>query len=119
MLKEINPHLLLRIGAAFAFLYPPLVALKDPVSWMSYAPDFLRSLPLLHGFGLIEVLLALWVLFGSKVRIPAFLMTAILLLIVVTNASEFQVLFRDLSIATMTLALALFPEKTKTLADGY
>lgn len=108
-------RLVLRIGAAFAFLYPPYAALIDPVSWAGYFPSFIRSLPvnemvLLQGFGLIEAVLALWVLSGWRIRIPAALMTLLLLAIVAVNLSQFDVVFRDLSIACLTLALALSPE---------
>lgn len=108
-------HFVLRVGAAFAFLYPPFAALSDPTSWAAYFPSFVRSFPigetvLLQGFGVVEVALALWLLFGRRIRIPAALMTLILLLIVAVNLSQFDVVFRDLAIAAMTLALALSPE---------
>ena len=113
---------LLRIGVAFAFLYPPIDAIIDPASWLGYFPSFVTnlfhivSLPLklsdvvlLHGFGLFEIALALWLLFGKRVRVPAILMAVILFVIVGFNldASNFSVLFRDVSIAFAALALAL------------
>lgn len=108
-------RLVLRIGAAFAFLYPPYAAFVDPLSWVGYFPSFIRSLPvnelvLLQGFGVIEAVLALWVLIGHRIRIPAVVMTVILAAIVAVNLSQFEVVFRDLSIACLTLALALSPE---------
>ena len=105
-------HLLLRIGAAFAFLYPPVAALLDPVSWLAYFPSFIRDLPippdvLLHGFGVIEVIIALWILSGKNIFIPSTLATLMLLGIVLFNWSQLDVLFRDLSLAALTAALAL------------
>ncbi|MGH7174843.1 MAG: hypothetical protein ACREGR_00600 [Minisyncoccia bacterium] len=107
-------HFLLRLGAAIAFLYPPLAALGDPVSWESYFPHFIRVLPidtlyLLHGFGALEAVLALWVLSGWRIRIPAALMTLILAAIVIFDFVDISVLFRDISIACATLALAFWP----------
>lgn len=114
----------LRIALAFAFLYPALDALLDPTSWLGYFPSFatglfhIISIPLkwsdmvlLHGFGLLEVALALWVLIGTRVKVPATLMAIILLAIVALNLnpSDFSVLFRDISIAFAAIALALFP----------
>lgn len=116
-------HLVLRIGTAFALLYPPFVAIGDPVSWASYIPQFVRALPidtttLLHLFGVVEVALALWLLSGWRIRIPAAITTALLVAIVGFNLSQMDILFRDLSIAAMTLALALWPEPgTKTPAS--
>lgn len=107
-----NANLLLRIGVAFAFLYPPLAALSDPTSWFSYFPRFIRDLPipeavLLHGFGLLEVVIALWILSGWRIFIPASLGTVLLLTIVVFNWNAFDAVFRDLSIAAMSTALAI------------
>jgi len=117
-------HIVLRVGAAFAFVYPPIKALVDPITWLGYIPSFVRTLPvqlglpidslvLLHAFGIVEIALALWLLFGKNVRVPATLMTLILLAIVTFNSDDFDVLFRDLSIAAMTLALAFWPNPYK------
>lgn len=115
MARERLAHLVLRVGAAFAFLYPPVRAIYDPVSWLGYFPHTVRALPidslvLLHGFGAIEVILALWLLSGRRIKIPAVIMTFMLLAIVVLNIPEMDIVFRDISIALMTLALACWPE---------
>ncbi len=113
-LSEQTTHLLLRVGVAFALLYPPYAAIFDPVSWISYFPDFVRAIPidpllLLHGFGVVEVLLALWILSGWRIRFPATFTALLLVVIVATNASQFDVLFRDVPIALMALALTFWP----------
>jgi len=104
--------IVLRVGVAFAFLYPPFAAISDPYSWIGYFPPFVQGivpdLVLLHGFGIIGVALALWILSGWKVFYPALAATAMLVLIVVLNGAQFDIVFRDLSIAAGTLALALF-----------
>lgn len=115
MKRERCAHWVLRIGAAFAFFYPPVAAVFDPVSWLGYFPHFIRVLPidsffLLHGFGTLEIVLALWVLSGWRIRIPALLMTAMLLAIVAFNLAQMDIVFRDLSIAALTLALVLWPK---------
>ena len=112
MKKNGLPELLLRLGVAFAFLYPPIAALSDPMSWIGYFPPFILDLPLdplviLHGFGVIEVIIALWILSGWKIFLPSLAATVMLLAIVVWNLNQFDVLFRDLSLAAMSLALAL------------
>lgn len=111
-LKLPLPELLLRVAIAFAFLYPPIAALSDPDSWFGYFPKAIQLLPidhalLLHGFGLLEVLIALWILFGKRIRVPSILATVILSAIVALHLKSFDVLFRDVSIALAALALAL------------
>ena len=114
-LFKLPPYeLLLRIGVAFSFLFPPLAALSDPYSWIGYFPPFLTSLLpvpemiLLHTFGVIEVLLALWILFGRRIFIPSTIAVLLLLLIIAFNMPLFDTLFRDVSIALMAAALATF-----------
>jgi uncharacterized membrane protein YphA (DoxX/SURF4 family) len=109
--------LLLRLGAALAFLYPPIDALLNPYSWVGYIPQIMRGgipdMLLLHGFGAVEIILAVWILSGRRIFWPSVAMTVILLVIVLFNLNDFEVLFRDVSIAAMTLALAITHRKTQ------
>lgn len=102
---------LLRIAVAIAFVYPPLHALSNPDSWVGYFPPFLLNsgIPaevLLHGFGLIELVIAGWILSGWRIEWPATLAALMLGAIVLFNGAQFEILFRDLSIALASLALA-------------
>jgi uncharacterized membrane protein YphA (DoxX/SURF4 family) len=105
------PELLLRIGVALAFIYPPISALIDPFAWIGYFPPFLLDsagsgeLVLLHLFGLLEIAIALWILIGRNIWIPSVVATVMLLAIVALNLSQLDVLFRDISIALMSSAL--------------
>ena len=115
MKSEQRVHVMLRIGVAFAFLYPALRAIFDPVSWLAYFPTVIRDLPidslvLLHGFGAIEVAIALWLLSGWKILTPALLAALMLVGIVAFNTADMDVVFRDLSIAMMAFALILWPK---------
>jgi uncharacterized membrane protein YphA (DoxX/SURF4 family) len=105
-------QLILRIGVAFAFLYPAISAISTPESWVGYFPPFLLALGipsdiLLHGFGVVEVVVALWLLSGWRILVPAVVATVMLLAIVVFNLPQMEVLFRDISIAAASLALAV------------
>jgi uncharacterized membrane protein YphA (DoxX/SURF4 family) len=114
--------LLLRAALAFSFLYPPIAAWSDPFTWLGYIPHFVTAfwpfsnLLLLHTFGIVEIILALWILSGRKIYIPCALAAFILLFIVVTNTDQFDVLFRDLSIAALAVSLAIrnWPKKEST-----
>lgn len=107
------PGLLMRLAVAFAFIYPAVSAWFDPDSWIGYFPDFVLDLAgsnaalLLHGWGILEILLALWVLFGVRVYIPSIIMAVALMAVVIVNPGQFPILFRDVSIALAALSLAL------------
>jgi len=111
-----SAYLVLRLGAALAFLYPPLNALFDPGSWIGYFPSFILDTAsslhigdevLLHSFGVVEVVVGLWILSGWRIFWPCMLATLMLVAIVAFNLAQFQIVFRDLSIAAMTLSLGL------------
>lgn len=114
-MKSYWSRLLLKGGVAFAFLYPPIDALFHPEAWIGYFPQALHAaaaaagisdLVLLHSFGLIEAIIALWILFGRKVHIPATLALLVLLAIVFSDLADLQILFRDIAIALSAAALA-------------
>lgn len=111
MARDAWAILILRIGVSFAFLYPPISALSDPYSWIGYFPHFMRGyvpdMVLLHAFGALEAVIALWILSGRRIFWPAAAAAAMLVAIVALNTFEFELLFRDLSIAAAALALAV------------
>lgn len=112
---------ILRAGLAFAFIYPPINALFDPDAWIGYFPQFTRGfvddLVLLHTFGTLEVVIALWLLSGRHVFWPAAAAFLMLVSIVALDFSEFQIVFRDLSIAAIALYLCMknYPLRTSTV----
>lgn len=112
-------YLVLRLGLGFAFLYPPIDAIFDSASWVGYLPHFIRGfvpdLVLLHAFGVLEIVIALWILSGKKIRTPSALACVILLVIVCLNLDQFEIVFRDLSIAAIALALTIQPDVARVL----
>jgi uncharacterized membrane protein YphA (DoxX/SURF4 family) len=105
-------ELLLRIGVAFSFIYPPISAFFNPYSWVGYIPQFAAVLPietvaLLHIFGIGELIIGAWILFGKKIFIPSILASVFLALIIGFNWTQMDVLFRDIPILLMALCLAL------------
>jgi len=111
MEREHLTDLILRSGVAFAFLFPPINALFDPYAWIGYFPKFAHGIVpdmiLLNSFGIVEVSIALWILSGKRVFWPSLAAMTLLLVIVFFNLNSLQVVFRDLSIAAMALALAV------------
>ncbi|MCE9541883.1 hypothetical protein K8R03_05005 [Candidatus Kaiserbacteria bacterium] len=111
MTRDSVSNIILRVGVAFAFLYPPIDALANPYSWIGYFPPFMHGYisdtVLLHSFGALEVVIALWILSGWRIFWPSLLATLMLLSIVIFDFNDFEVLFRDLSIAAAAAALAV------------
>ncbi len=104
-------NFLLRAGVSFAFIYPPIDALFDPYSWIGYFPKFMHGIApdavLLHTFGIVEVVIALWILSGKNIFWPSVSATLILLAIILFNPQNFQIIFRDVAIAAASFSLAL------------
>lgn len=103
---------LLRIGVGFAFLYPPISALANPYAWVGYFPLFVTNIfpdaiTLLHIFGIVEVIIGLWILSGKNIFIPSTTAALMLFGIVVFNFSQMDVLFRDVPILLMAVVLML------------
>src|SRR3569623_1398624 len=113
---------ILRISLAFSFAFPAVNAVFDPDSWVGYFPSFMSGLLdpalLLHSFGALEIILAVWVLSGWKVYIPAAVMALMLLAIVIFNFAQFQVLFRDLAIMGEALARMLMQGRSRPRAGA-
>jgi hypothetical protein len=112
--------ILLRIAVAFAFLYPPVNAWGDPYAWIGYFPTFVRDLgrelAILHVFGAVEIVLGLWIISGWRIFYPSLAAATTLALIVACNLGDFQVLFRDISIALAALALAAMHRRNRISA---
>lgn len=105
-------EILLRAAVAIAFVYPPIDAFFNPTAWIGFFPLWMReAVPsetlLLHLFGATELLIAGWILFARRIFIPSMLATLYLAGIVLFNWKFIDLLFRDISILGISLALAL------------
>ena len=111
---------LLRIGVASAFLYPPIAAYLNPDGWIWFVPDFVEIIVpkelFLNLFGIIELAIALGLLFLKNPTIPALGAAALLTSIIILDWQAFDVTFRDISILLSTLALiVIYYDKEKGL----
>lgn len=105
-------EILLRAAVAIAFMYPAIDASFNPSSWIGFFPTWMRELSpsdglLLHAFGATEIAIALWILFARHIFIPSVLASVYLVAIVLFNWQFIDLLFRDVSILGISLALAL------------
>ena len=114
--REQKILLMLRIGLAFSLFYAALSSLIDPMSWIGYFPQFVRDLApsealLTAGFSFVQLVVGGWILSGKDIFIPSVMAVAMLLGIILFNLSQMAVIFRDISILFMALALALANQK--------
>ena len=115
--------LILRVGVAFVFVYAAVSAYLDPDSWIGYFPTFLQGVVsdslLLNSWGLVEIILAVWLISTKKPYIPSVLMTVALFGLIVSNLGALPIIFRDVAIMTTTLALSIWyhPQTTDRSAE--
>ncbi|MDO8620103.1 MAG: hypothetical protein Q7R64_02015 [bacterium] len=113
--------LLLRIALAFAFLYPAYGFWKHADTWIGYIPSVLKNADILVRMGISQnilllliagfhILIALWLLSGWRLLIPLLISAVFLGSIVYFNFNQLDVLFRDISLALVALALAFAPK---------
>lgn len=104
-------QLLLRIALAFGFLYAAAGSFLSPSEWIGFFPEWMFSLApaefLLPAFSLFEILLALWLLSGWRIKEAALLSAAVLFGIVIFNIPQLIIVFRDVGLGIAALALAL------------
>ena len=102
---------LLRIGLVIAFLYAAVASFLDPNSWIGFLPQWLRNIfpanLLLIGFSVYEVGLSLWLLAGKKTFPAAIFSIATMLGIIIVNMRALDIVFRDVAIMFMAIALAV------------
>ena len=109
--REKIAWLVIRIGIAFCFLYAAIAGFVDPQSWVGWFPKFMRELlpdnTLLGGWGIFEIILALWILSGKKIFIPSVLASLSLAGLILYNLNVMDIIFRDVTILCATIALAI------------
>ena len=118
-----TPSLLLRLALAFAFLYPAYGFWKHADAWIGYIPAFVKNATILTHIGVSQdvlllliavfhVAIAIWILSGWRILIPSCVIALFLLSIVYFNQNQLDVLFRDISLAFVALALAFSQRNT-------
>ncbi|MCR4330377.1 MAG: hypothetical protein NUV49_00635 [Patescibacteria group bacterium] len=103
----------LRIGLAFSFLYPAIDSFFHPNTWIGFFPAWLVAISpvdiLVLGllFSGLEIVIAASLLFMRDPFYPTMAAVVVLAGIVMFNWSAFDIVFRDISIIGMAIALIL------------
>lgn len=110
--KQKTAIILLRIGTAFAFIYAAISGFTSPYDWIGYFPSFMQHiLPgtgILTVWGVVEIILGLWILSGWRVSIPAIIGALSMLGLLIFDWRDMDVIFRDVTIAFSLVALAIW-----------
>ncbi len=100
----------LRIGLAAVFIYAAVASFMDPDTWASFIPAFMGQIipvkTLLVIFSIYELVLAALLLLDRYVLAAAIFSALTMAGILATNTAGMDVLFRDVAIMFMALALA-------------
>lgn len=107
----------LRTGLALVFLYAAVAAFLTPDNWIGYFPGWLRNtFPdqwLLYSHSFLEITLALWLFSNKRVFYAAAVSAGAMFLIVIFNIGLLDIVFRDVAIFFMALALAALHKEDK------
>ena len=108
-------HLVLRIGTAFALIYSAISGFITPDNWIGYFPSFTQEIlsvnTILIFWGIIEIILAVWILSGWKIKTPSIIGAVAMLGLIVFNFNQMDILFRDVTIMSVFIALAIWKKK--------
>lgn len=107
-------RLLLRIGLIAVFLYAAVSSFLSPSDWIGYLPHIATTVVpaavLLKLFSIYELVLAVWLASGWRLRYAGSLSALTMLGIIVSGASLLAITFRDFAIATGAAALAVLSD---------
>jgi hypothetical protein len=107
----------LRVGLAIVFLYAGIASLLTPTDWIGFIPAWVRSMVpaemFLMLFSAFEILLALWLLSGKRAFWSAIVSCITIFSITVGNLGALDIVFRDVTIFAMGVALAALHGKER------
>ncbi len=110
----------IRVGLAFVYGYAAVETQLSPANFLKYVPPIMQAIiPVdlfLVAFGIFEMILTIWLLSGKHTEYAGLISFALMMSIIFPNMAYFPVLFRNIAIASASLALfALDYHKQKNL----
>jgi len=111
--KEQNKYILisflLRVGLAITFFYAGISSFLSSTNWIGFVPNFIGLIISKEIFLMIfsgyQIILGIGLLFDYKTFALSILSSATLFLILFVNIINLEILFRDIAILFMALAL--------------
>ena len=115
--KERLVSFFLRSGLAIVFLYAGIASLLAPENWIGFIPvSIINILPasvFLVLFSIYEIALGFWLLSNKKIFYASILSALTMIVIVTANMFLFDIVFRDIAILFMAIALSILSSKEK------
>lgn len=108
-----KPELFLRWGLAFSFIYVAISGFLNPESWIGFVPDLgiIEKSLALNIHLAFDAVLGIWLLSNKKIYYAAILSSLNLFLITLVNMASIEIVFRDISLFFMALALVFMSKK--------
>lgn len=101
----------LRLGLAFAFIYPAVSAFIEPSNWIGFIPTFIRNLVsadiFLPIYSIAELIIGAGILLAKNPFYYTVSGAFVLGAVVILNIGSFDLVFRDVSIIGMAIALVM------------
>ncbi len=115
--------LLLRLGLAFPLLFAAVIAFYNPLLWADYIPDTVSFLPVneitvIYLLGLIDAFLGFWILWGKRLLFPSVASAVLFGAIILSNADNFTVVFRDIASLSIAVVLAVWSYEPRNKEDN-
>lgn len=102
----------LRLGLAITFIYAGVAGFMTPNDWIGFVPTFVDKImpatTFLVVWGVIEIIIGVWLIFGKKIFIPSLIATLSLAGLIAMNLDAMEVIFRDIGLLGAALALTIW-----------
>ena len=111
-MKPASTHLavtVLRWGIAFVFFFAAVATMLNPNAWAMYIPSFILSIVpvkvFLVVFGFFQIILAVWLFTGKRLRLSSAIACVTLIVIVIATLDSLDETFRDVGLTLAAFAL--------------
>ena len=108
---------LLRAGLSIVLLYSAISALLNPLAWIGFVPSFIDNILGANNFLFIHstfnIILGFWLLSNKKVFYASIITALFMFSIILFNFGALDIIFRDIAIIFMALALAVLSYREK------
>lgn len=110
--------ILLRTGLAISFFYAAISSLLNPAIWSGFVPDFLKFIIspkiFLSIHSAYELILGFLLMSDYKTFYLSILSAVTLFIIIIFNLNFLDIVFRDIGLLLMAIALMVLSYKTNS-----